>query len=63
MAQPLKALAALPEELGSIPNTFMAHNHLTPVPGQSMLSSRFHRQQAQMEYTQICASETPKDIK
>lgn len=40
MAQRLRALAALPEVLGSIPGTHLvAHNKLqTPVPGDLMYS-------------------------
>lgn len=34
MAQPLRALAALPDDPGSISSTYVvAHNCLTPVPG------------------------------
>jgi hypothetical protein len=44
MAQWLKPLAALPEDLGSISSThMMAHNHpITPVPGDPTPSSGVH---------------------
>jgi hypothetical protein len=39
MAQQLKALAALSEDLCLIPSTYLiAHNYLSPVPGDLMSS-------------------------
>ena len=43
MAQWLRALAALAEDTGSVPSTYMeAHIHLTPVPDDPTPSSDFH---------------------
>lgn len=48
MAQQLQALAVLPEDPGSIPNTYRsAHSHLELVPGVLILPSGFLGHQAQ----------------
>lgn len=40
IAHPLKALVALPDDLGSVPST-----HITAVPGVPIPSSDLHQQQ------------------
>jgi hypothetical protein len=54
MVQWLRALAALAENMNSIPRTHVvAHTSVTPVPGTTGSSSDLHRHQAHKRYTYI----------
>ena len=63
MARGLRALAALPEDPGLIPCTYIIHNHLlTLVPGDLMPSSGLLGHQEHTQYTDIHVSKFPTHI-
>ena len=54
MAQQLRTLAALAQELGPVPRTYMlSHNPLSAVPADPMPSSDFYKQHSDKIFIHI----------